>query len=389
MTITRRKVLHGAGGLMAAGALNGAGLRPALAQENLPNLPGTMIWSCYDVGAAGYVEASAVADALGKKYGTRVRLLPSGSSQGRVKPVIQGRASHGWLATELYFAVEALHEYSAPDVGPQGLRTVMGRLNSLSIAVTKDSGIKTIADLKGKPFAYARANTSVNAKIDPILAFGGLTIDDLDLVEFPGYGQTMKALVEGRAVAGGFAPSSAGLRELEASPQGIHWLELDPADTEGWARVRKAVPFVEPFQETIGAGLSADNGVWMLGYRYPMITVRSDTPADEVYAVTKAVVESFDLYKDANKVAPRWEAKLAGKPPMDAAVHEGAIRYFKEVGLWQPDFQQWQDGMLARHEALRSAWDKMLAGDPKLKELDAAGVAKVWMPRRAEAIASL
>ncbi len=131
MTVSRRSVLHGAGGLAAAGALSSAGIRPAMAQQNLPNLPSTMIWSCYDVGAAGYVEASAVADALGKKYGTRVRLLPSGSSQGRVKPVMQGRASHGWLATELYFAVEALYEYAAPDVGPQSLRTVMGRVNSL------------------------------------------------------------------------------------------------------------------------------------------------------------------------------------------------------------------------------------------------------------------
>ena len=389
MTFTRRKVLQGAGGIAAAGVLGSAGIRPAHAQQNLPNLPTTMIWSCYDVGAAGYVEASAVADAMGKKYGTRVRLLPSGSSQGRVKPVIQGRASHGWLATELYFAVEGLYEYAAGDVGPQDLRTLMGRVNSLSIAVTKDSGINSIADLKGKPFAYARANTSVNAKIDPILAFAGMTIDDLDLIEFPGYGQTMKALVEGRAVAGGFAPSSSGLRELEASPQGIRWLELDPNDKEGWARVRKAVPFVEPFKETIGAGLSEENGVWMLGYRYPMITVRADAAADEVYAVTKAVVETFDMYKDANKVAPRWDPKLAGKPPMDAALHEGAIRYFKEIGLWQPDYQTWQEGMLARHEGLQQAWNKMLAGDAKLASLGADEVAKIWMPVRAEVISSL
>lgn len=389
MSISRRRVLKGAGGLAAAGMLGNAGIRTAVAQQNLPNLPTTMIWSCYDVGAAGYVEASAVADALGKRYGTRVRLLPSGSSMGRVKPVMEGRASHGWLATELYFAVEALYEFAAPDIGPQDLRTVMGRVNSLAIAVTEESGIRSLEELKGKPFAYARTNTSINAKVDPILEFAGMTIDDLQLVEFPGYGQTMKALVEGKAVAGGFAPSSAGLRELEASPRGIRWLPLDPANTEAWARVRKNVPFVEPFQESVGAGLSEQNKVWMLGYRYPMITVQASTPADQVYAVTKAVVETFDDYKSANAVAPRWAAKLAGKPPMDAALHEGAIRYLKEIGIWQTEDQQWQDAMLKRHAALQAAWKKMIAGLPNAGSLGHEQILERWMPLRAEVVASL
>lgn len=68
------------------GALGTAGLAtPALAQQRqLANLPSTMVWSVYDVGSTGYVEASAISDALGRAYGTRVRLQPSGTSIGRV-----------------------------------------------------------------------------------------------------------------------------------------------------------------------------------------------------------------------------------------------------------------------------------------------------------------
>lgn len=389
MALTRRRYIQGAGGLVAAGALGQVGIGTARAQSAPSGLPSTMIWSTYDVGAAGYVEASAVADAFGKKWGTRVRLQPSGTSIGRIKPLMDGRVSHGWLANELYFAVEGIYDYCAPDVGPQNLRTLLGRANALSIATTKVSGIKNVSDLKGKRFAIARGNSSVNVKVEPILAFAGLTWDDLQLVEFPSYGATMKALIEGKADCAGLAPSSAALRELEASPNGIHWLPLDPANKEGWARMKKVVPFVEPINETVGAGLSEANPVWMLGYRYPMITVPFNAKEAEVYAMTKAVVETFDMYKDVNAIAKRWNVNLSGKPPMDAAFHDGAIRYLKEIGIWKADHQEWQDGMLKRHAALQAAWKDMMGKNAAAKSMESAELQKVWMPIRKQVLDSL
>ena len=81
---TRFKLGAAVGGLMA---LCGAGVS---AQE----LPNTMVWTSYDVGSAGYAEASAIADAFGKEFGTRVRIQPSGSGIGRLQPLLQGRADY-------------------------------------------------------------------------------------------------------------------------------------------------------------------------------------------------------------------------------------------------------------------------------------------------------
>ena len=362
MRITRRTYLKGTAGLAAAGMLGTpAIIRAASAQTALPNLASTMIWSTYDVGSTGYVEASAIADAFGKKFGSRVRLQPSGSAIGRVKPLTDGRVSHAWLANELFFSVVA----------------------------TKVSGIKEPKDLKGKRFAIARANSSVNIKVEPILAFAGLTWDDVELVEFPSYGATMKGLIEGKADCAGVAPAAATLRELEASPNGIGWVALDPSNKEGWARAQKAVPFVEPFQETIGAGLSADNPVWMMGYRYPMITVSADAGVVEVYAMTKAVAETFDGYKDASPVMARWEAAKAGTPPMDAAFHDGAIKYLKEAGIWKPEHQTWQDASLNRHAQLQAAWADMMAKNADAKSADPEALQKIWYPIRADILKSL
>ena len=387
--IKRRQVLQGAAGLAASGLVGQVGLSAAFAQSAPKGLPSTMIWSTYDVGSTGYVEASAIADAFGKKYGSRVRLQPSGTAIGRVRPVTDGRASHAWLANELYFAVEGLYEYCAPDWGPQDLRTLLGRVNAFSVVATGVSGIKEPKDLKGKRFAIARANSSVNIKVEPILAFAGLKWSDMELVEFPSYGATMKALVEGKADCAGVAPNAAGLRELEASPHGIGWVSLDPGNKDGWARAKKAVPFVEPFQESIGAGLSADKPVWMMGYRYPMITVPAKAKDDEVYAMVKAVAETYELYKDANPIMPRWEVTKAGTPPMDAAFHPGAIRYLKEAGIWKSEHQAWQEAALKRHAALQKAWKEMMVNDASARAADLPGLQKIWEARRAGVLASL
>ncbi|MGE0700026.1 MAG: TAXI family TRAP transporter solute-binding subunit [Hyphomicrobiaceae bacterium] len=384
MDISRRGYLGGMGAAIGAGLLPGT----ASAQQTLPGLPSTMIWSVYDVGASGYVEASAVADALGKTYGARVRLQPSGTSIGRLLPLKQRRATHGWLATEVYFAAEGLYEYAAPDWGPQDLRTMLGRVNTLSIVATKVSGIKTFADLKGKRYAIAKANTSVNAKVDPLFEAAGVSLKDMQVIEFPSYGATMKALVEGKADAAGASPHTVTLKELEASSNGIAWIEIPESNRDLWTKFQKALPLVAPYHETLGAGISADKPVWMMGFRYPMITVYSDAKADEVYAVTKAVADNYSLYKDASPIMPRWEPSKAGAYPMDAPFHDGAIKYLKEKGIWSPAHQTWQDGIMKRQGLLRTAWADMMK-DPAAKGADAAKLTELWGPRRAEVLKSL
>lgn len=386
MEIDRRAYLGG------MGAVLGAGLLPDLAAaqtKSLPDLPPTMIWSVYDVGASGYVEASAIADALGKTYGTRVRLQPSGTSIGRIQPVKDRRVTHGWLATEVFFAAEGLYEYAAPNWGPQDLRCLLGRVNSLSICVTKTSGIKTLKDLKGKRYAIAKANTSVNAKIEPILDAGGISYSDMQVVEFPSYGASLKALIEGRADAAGAALTTVSLKELEASSYGIDWIELPATDKDLWSKIQRAIPLAAPYTETFGSGVSKENPRAVMGYRYPIITVYGDAKVDEVYAVTKAIVDTYDTYKAASPIMERWEVKNSGAYPMDAPFHEGAIKLLKEKNVWTPDHQKWQDGIVKRHALLRQAWADMMAKEPAAREADAAKLRELWMPRRAEVLKSL
>jgi len=376
------KQIIGSAALVAASAAIGLAAPAAMAQD----LPRTMTWSSYDVGSAGYAEASAMADAFGKKYGTRIRIQPSGSAIGRLQPILQKRAEFGFLATETYFATEGLFDFAERRWGPQDLRVVAGRPSAFGMPTAKDANIRKVADAKGKRVAFVAGNPSVNVKCDAILAFGGLTRDDVDARMFPTYGAAMSSLAQGQADATCTTTTPSQMYELAESPRGIYWVPLPVSDSDGWERVKGVAPFFKPYDETVGAGISTDDPVALMAYRYPVIVTRADTTDQAVYDFTKAMDQTFDLYKDATSVMGRWKLADAGTTPIDAPFHPGAIKYLKEKGIWNDEMQSWNDGRLARLKALEAAWKETVAANEDASDAD---FEKAWSQAREKAIESL
>ncbi len=349
-------------------------------------LPDTMAWSSYDVGSAGYAQASAIADAFGKKFGTKIRIQPSGSSIGRLQPLLEKRADFGFLATETFFATEGTEDFAARRWGPQDLRVLAGPASSFGLPTAADANIRTLADVKGKRMAYIAGNPSISVKCDAVLTFVGLTRKDVNVIMFPTYAAAMSSIAQGKADATCTTTTPSQMYELQASPRGIHWVDLPPDNKKGWERVAKVAPFLAPRTETVGAGLSAEKPAHMMAYRYPVLVVRADLSADEVYAFMKALDETFDLYKGATAVMPRWKLDQAGTPPIDAPFHEGAIRYLKEKGIWTSEYQAWNDKRVKRLNALRAAWQKAQAEGKGKSDQEFAAI---WQKLRNQAIDSL
>ncbi len=331
------------------------------------------LWSCYDVGASGYIQASSMADALLKKYGTRVRLTPSGTSIGRLVPVVTKKVEYGFLANEVFCAVEGVYEFSTIEWGPQDLRVVLAHPTSITLETTKDSGIKTLKDAKGKRWGTFQASTAY-IKLDAYLAFAGYTWDDVIKVNFPGYRAQCLALKEGKVDLAGFSLTSSYAYELESHPKGLHYIEFDPNDKEALARMQKVAPFFYIGYETVGAGLSKDKGVWVPFYRYPMITVRTDADADVVYEFVKRLDETFPLYKEAYPPNDLWAIEKAGVPPADAPFHDGAIRYFKEKGVWKAEHDTWNKDRIAHMENVKTLWDECLDTIDKMSDKEKENV---------------
>lgn len=350
------------------------------------NLPSSMTWSSYDVGSAGYAEASAMADAFGKKYGTKVRIQPSGSSIGRLQPVIQKRADVGFLATEAFFATEGTEDFAAKRWGPQDLRVLAGRPSSFGMPTAKDANIKTFDDLRGKRLALVAGNPSLNVKCEGYISFGGLTFDDVEIVMFPTYAAGMSSIAAGQSDATCTTTTPSQMYELAESPRGIHWLGVPTDDKKGWDRMQAVAPYLGPIVETVGAGLSKDNPVEIVSYRYPVLIARADMTDEQAYNFVKAMDETFDMYKDATAVMPRWNLEQSGKPPADAPYHPGAIKYLKEKGIWDDQAEKWNDARLKRLKALQAAWETTMSEG---KDLPDEKFAELWQKNRNAALASL
>lgn len=356
----------------------------ALAQQNSLELPTTLAWSAYDVGSAGYNQAVAIGNAFKQKYGVNIRVLPGKNDVSRNLPLREGKVSFSVNGVGgVFFAQEGMYEFGAKQWGPQPVRNLM--LNAGKAALTAmtagDIGVKTPADLKGKRMAWIIGSPALNQNMTATLAFAGLTWDDVEKVEFGGYGAAWDGIVNNQADAV-FGSSIAGKAyALEKSNRGITYPVMDPNDKEGWARTLAVGPFFYPLLATEGANLSDAAPVNSSAYPYPILMTYADRDDTLVTKVTNAMIDTFDLYKDSAPGADGWaldKQRLEWVVPL----HDGAINVYKAKGMWNDDLQKNQDAVMKRQQVLETAWKDV---NSRSHDSDEA-FAKDWMKTRADAL---
>ncbi|TKW78336.1 MAG: TAXI family TRAP transporter solute-binding subunit, partial [Bradyrhizobium icense] len=168
---------------------------PARAED--VKLPPSMAMTAYDTGTAGFNIAVGVGKMMKDKYGSDVRVLPAGNDVARLAPLRAKRALVSATGTGSYFAQEGLFEFGAREWGPQPLQLLLSSVdcNSATLGVAADTGVKQVKDLKGKRVGFVVGSPALNQNALAVLAFGGLTRDDVKIVEFASYGAMWKGMV--------------------------------------------------------------------------------------------------------------------------------------------------------------------------------------------------
>ena len=347
-------------------------------------LPKTLTFTAYDTGSSGFNIAVAVGKMYKDKYGTDVRVLPAGNDVARLAPLKGGRAQASYMGVGVYFAQEGMFEFGVKEWGPQALRLILAAndCNAIGLGVAKDTGVKQIKDLKGKRIGMVVGSPALNQNALAIIAFGGLTKSDVKLVEFSSYGAMWKGLVNNEADAAIASTISAQPKEVETSPRGLLFPPTPAADKAGWARIQKISPYYAPHNATCGIGITPQNPVELPNYPYPIFSAYASQTADLVYAMTKPMIVHYDAYKDATPGAAGLELKrqlLAWVLPY----HDGAVKAFKESGVWKPEHEKHQQALLKRQEVLATAWATMVKGSPPE---DKEAFYKAWHTVRASAL---
>lgn len=205
----------------------------------------------------------------------------------------------------------------------------------VTIFVRADSNMYVIGDLKGKRMtAGYTAQKTINPQNAAIYSTANMTEADILPVPVPSVVGGANAFMSGAADAFMFALGAGKVREADASVGGIRALKIEKGDdTEAALREHWPVGYLTLVEPGPAAGPGVSEPTWMLTYPQA-IAAGENMSEDSAYAVAKAMYENqpaladllppFRLFKPENMVGP------SGGVPY----HPGAIKFYKEVGIW-------------------------------------------------------
>ncbi len=285
-------------------------------------------------GGAFFVVGSAIAEVVGRHSPTdrwQITAEATKGTQENVRRLDKGELEFALAnAAITFFAVrgEGKWEKKFP------VRSVMTLAPNIALFITPESsGITSMADLKGKRVVVGPAGAGFEHFVGPILAAHGVTYDDFSPLYDTQTG-AVALLADGSANAaflGGALPT-ASITQACAT-RDIHFI---PFDDEAVGRLTEQYKFFD--RKAIPArtykGQTEDYHGLNVG---SMILVTSAQVDEEtVYGFTKT------LFEHAREVTEKHPAGRAINPEnairdTGTPFHPGAIRYFREKGIWPSD----------------------------------------------------
>lgn len=211
------------------------------------------------------------------------------------------------------------------------LRVMIGLYsNPNQVVVSKNSNINSLEDLVGKRFASGAPGSTTEVETSIHLNTSGISYPDDLKVQYIGFTEAIDLMrnkqIDGAWIMAG-VPNAAVTEIL--STAGGKLLNIDSSLID---LLKEQYPWYGPYTIPAGTYPNQDSDVLTSAIK---ITVCTDArvDADVIYELTKTFWENFDELKATQaplkKVNPKDAVKdLAGLP-----IHEGAARYYKEIGL--------------------------------------------------------
>jgi len=198
--------------------------------------------------------------------------------------------------------------------------------NYIQIVASKDSGIKSFADMKGKGLSVGapKSGTELNARA--IFEAMGMSYKDLGKTEYLPFAESVE-LIKNRQLDATLQSAGLGvasIRDLASSlPIQVVAVPEEVAEKLGPPYLSAEIP--------AGTYEGQTEAVPTLAVRNILVT-HSDVPEEVVYEMTKQLFENLDQMVAAHKAAKSIKLETAAKG-LPLPLHPGAERYFKEKGI--------------------------------------------------------
>ena len=264
------------------------------------------------------------------KHGIRCSVESTGGSVFNINTIKAGELDLGVSQSDvMYNAVKGEKQFK--DSGAYGdLRAVMSlHPEPFTVVARKEANIKAFADFKGKKFNVGNPGSGTRASMEEILGAMGWKMSDFSLASELKADEHGPALCDGK-IDGFFYAVGHPSANIQ-----------DPTTTCGAKLVPLTGAYVDklvnqwPFyaKVTIPAGLYPNNpqATDTFGVLATLVS-SSKVPADNVYAVVKAVFDNFEEFKKLHPALAHLKPEEMVKNGLSAPLHDGAARYYKEKG---------------------------------------------------------
>jgi TRAP transporter TAXI family solute receptor len=287
-------------------------------------------------GGAYYVIGQALASVI-NKHSTKaeakvqategsahnIRLMQSGEAQ---MAIVSADAINDVIKGQNTFKDKQWDGFSA---------IVSGHVGEWHMGVPADSGVNSVADLKGKVVAW-RLQGSPTVDAVGRVVFNAYGIDPEKDIEtqisspYPDAAQRMK---DGRVDAVGTLtgyPTPWVTEFIASKPLKLLSLDQDKIDS-----ILKDYPFFVQSKIPAGTYTGIDYDVDTIA-NITMLMISKDIPEDVAYDITKVLFEhGEEALSIAKQVAPYFSKDNALKVQGVADYNPGSIKYYKEIGIWK------------------------------------------------------
>src|SRR5438034_2885229 len=270
--------------------------------------------------------------AIGKIYGDKIANVKTQvqATKASVENLILLQQGRGEIAFTLGDSLKAAWDGDEE----AGFKTKLDKLrtigaiypNYIQIVATSDSGIKTLADLRGKSLSVGAPKSGTELNSRAILAAAGMSYKDMKKVEYLPFAESVD-LMKNRQLNATLQSAGLGvasLKDLSTSTEiNVVSVPKEVVDKIG----PPFVPATIPANTYTGQDKDVPTAA-VINY----LVTSSAVSDDLAYQMTRLIFESLPELVNAHAAGKeiKLDTAATGSP---VPLHPGAIRYYKEKGL--------------------------------------------------------
>lgn len=266
-----------------------------------------------------------------REHGLRCSVESTGGSVYNLNTIRAGELEFGVAQSDWqYHAYNGTSSFS--DAGPfEGLRAVFSvHPEPFTVVARADAGIKNFQDLKGKRVNIGNPGSGQRGTMEVLLGAMGWTTDDFALATELKAAEQSAALCDNQidAMVYTVGHPSGSIQEATTACDSVLVNVTGP-------EVEQLVADNAFYRvATIPGGMYRGNpdDVTTFGVGATFVTSTA-VPEETVYTLVKSVFENFESFTQLHPAFAVLKKEEMVKDGLSAPLHDGAARYYREVGL--------------------------------------------------------